>query len=31
MRQLGALDDALSNDDATALTGVIAVPELTAA
>lgn len=31
MRQLGALNDALSNDDASALTGVITVPELTAA
>jgi putative transposase len=30
MRQLGTLNDALSND-ATAFTGVIAVPELTAA
>lgn len=31
MRQLGALNDALNNDDASALTGVITVPELTAA
>jgi len=33
MRQLGALNDALDNDDddASALTGVITVPEPTAA